>query len=80
MMLAEIKPRVKQVAVEVFDGVESYDLDHDIDVTALELFSDWKAAKGDRFGAGSPNPYIPRSQRQYDGDNHFEYCEPFAWR
>ena len=28
-------------------------------------------------GAGSPYPAVPLSQRQYDGENPFEACEPW---
>ena len=29
----------------------------------------------DRFGGGTPYPSIPNSQRVYDGNNWFEFCE-----
>jgi hypothetical protein len=41
----------------------------------LEIFSCWRFQQSDRYGAGTAAPYIPTSQRQYDGDNHFDYCE-----
>lgn len=28
-------------------------------------------------GAGTPHPEVPTSQRQYDGENPFENCEPW---
>ena len=28
-------------------------------------------------GAGTPYPEVPLSQRQYDGENPFENCEPW---
>lgn len=49
--------------------------EEEFDQTAWELFSNWKQHYGDRFGVGNPFPEIPASQRQYDGDNQFDYCE-----
>lgn len=46
----------------------------------LDLYTCWKEQSGNRFGCGSSAPSIPRSQRQYDGDNSFEFCEPLAVR
>ena len=28
-------------------------------------------------GGGTPYPEVPYSQRQYDGENPFEFCEPW---
>ena len=41
------------------------------------LFSCWKE-NALFHGGGSPVPGIPHSQRQYDGDNHFEFCEVWS--
>lgn len=46
----------------------------------LELYTCWKEQTAGRHGGGSPAPVVPRSQRQYDGENSFEYCEQFAIR
>jgi len=47
------------------------------DFESLEGYRWWKEQQSKRFGAGTPAPNIPRSQRQFDGDNWYEYCEPF---
>ena len=52
----------------------------EFDQAAWEMLSNWKQRHGDRFGAGTPIPEIPQSQRQYDGDNHFDYCEVLVLR
>jgi hypothetical protein len=39
---------------------------------ALELYRFWKEQTPRRHGAGTPAPSVPRSQRQYDGDNGFD--------
>ena len=54
--------------------------EHDFDVTAWELLCSWRQQHGDRLGAGTSSPAIPQSQRQYDGDNHFDYCEVLVLR
>lgn len=46
----------------------------------LNGYTNWKEQSGNRFGCGSPAPSIPRSQRQYDGENSFEFCEQLAVR
>lgn len=46
----------------------------------LDLYTCWKEQSDNRFGCGSPAPSIPSSQRQYDGENSFEFCEQFAVR
>ncbi len=50
-------------------------VEQELELIAWELFCDWKQQYGSRFGAGTSSPEIPLSQRQYDGDNHFDYCE-----
>ena len=52
----------------------------DSELEELELYACWKEQTSSRYGGGSPAPFVPRSQRQYDGDNSFEFCEPFAVR
>lgn len=46
----------------------------------LELYTCWKEQTAGRHGGGSPAPFVPHSQRQYDGENSFEYCEQLAVR
>jgi len=46
----------------------------------LELYTCWKEQTASRYGGGSPAPFVPRSQRQYDGENSFEFCEQLAVR
>jgi hypothetical protein len=41
----------------------------------LAIYNCWKEQAKNRFGAGTPAPYIPRSQRQYEGDNLVDFCE-----
>lgn len=48
------------------------------DELAWDAYSCWKEQLSDRFGGGNSAPPVPHSQRQYDGDNHFEYCEIWA--
>ena len=85
MLLAEIKSRSIRSAFEtqnecvsklVYEGV----IDPTFDFESWDLFSCWKQQQADRFGGGTPAPTIPRSQRQYDGDNFEDYCEPFTVR
>ncbi|MEZ6081228.1 MAG: hypothetical protein R3C56_37835 [Pirellulaceae bacterium] len=45
------------------------------DFETWEIYRCWKEQQSDRYGAGTPAPSIPRSQRQFDGDNWFDYCE-----
>ena len=49
--------------------------DSEFDADLWEIYGCWKQQQFDRFGAGTSAPNIPRSQRQYDGDNCFDYCE-----
>lgn len=46
----------------------------------LELYTCWKKQTNGRYGGGSPAPLVPRSQRLYDGENSFEFCEQFPVR
>lgn len=46
----------------------------------LELYTCWKEQTASRYGGGSPAPFVSRSQRQYDGENSFEFCEQFSTR
>ncbi len=81
MMLAEIKPRSVEPVSYMSDS--TYDqalIDQDLDLASWKLISNWKEHQSDRYGAGSPAPAIPRSQRQYDGDNCFDYCEVLICR
>lgn len=48
------------------------------DDLAWDVYSCWKEQLSGRFGGGTPAPAVPRSQRQYDGDNCFEYCETWS--
>ena len=48
------------------------------DRETLEIFGCWKQQLADRYGAGSHAPSVPESQRAYDGDNWFEFCEPWV--
>ena len=41
------------------------------DVLAWDIYNCWKEQLSDRFGGGTRAPSIPRSQRQYDGDDYF---------
>ena len=80
MMLAEIKPRQRFESPAESEVIESTpsgcDLDvADFDFLSWEVYSCWKQQHANRFGAGTSAPSIPRSQRQYDGDNHFDFCE-----
>ena len=50
------------------------------DELAWDIYSCWKEQMFDRFGCGSRAPSIPRSQRQYEGDNSFDYCEVIVLR
>ncbi len=50
------------------------------DFEAWETFRNWKRQQKIRFGNGNSAPDIPRSQRQYDGDNSFDYCEVLVLR
>ena len=45
------------------------------DSPSWEVYDSWKEQTADRFGGGSPAPSVPFSQRQYDGENHLEFCE-----
>lgn len=45
---------------------------------SLDVIASFRFQNQDRFGGGTPYPAIPESQRAYDGDNLFEYCE--SWR
>ncbi len=48
------------------------------DEESWEVLRCWKAQGSHRHGGGSPAPGIPFSQRQYDGDNWLDYCEPWV--
>lgn len=57
------------------DLVQTVDLDQaysERDFETLEIYRCWKEQSFVRHGAGSPAPSIPRSQRQYDGENWSE--------
>ena len=80
MLLAELAPGALEIFVEseLTDSLSTGDTSVDFD--SWDLLSCWKQQQADRFGGGTPAPGIPRSQRQYDGDNFYEYCEPLAIR
>ena len=85
MLLAEIKPRSCRIELEgEFQGASNLVFEQAVDPTfdfeSWDLLSCWKQQQADRFGGGTPAPTIPRSQRQYDGDNFEDYCEPFTIR
>ena len=46
----------------------------------LNRYANWKEGNTGQFGCGSPAPCIPLSQRQYDGENSFEFCEQMLVR
>ena len=80
MLLAEIKPRSKRPEFDQENQVMSnHDLELAVDPTfdfeSWDLLSCWKEQQSDRFGGGNAAPTIPHSQRQYDGENYFEFCE-----
>ena len=85
MLLAEIKPRSSSRENEQENRVMSnHDLELVVDPTfdfeSWDLLSCWKEQQSDRFGGGNAAPTIPHSQRQYDGENSFEFCEQLAVR
>lgn len=82
MRLAEIKPRRTENSLhrDRTPAVEQVLSDPNFDFTSWDIFGNWKERTGNHFGAGSPSPSIPRSERQYDGDNYFEYCEVLSTR
>ena len=85
MLLAEIKPRSSRLGNDQETQVISnHELELVVDPTfdfeSWDLFSCWKQQQADRFGGGNAAPVIPRSQRQYDGENSFEFCEQLAVR
>ena len=48
----------------------------DAERDSLEHLRNWKENQPiGRYGAGTPAPTIPNSQRAYDGDNWHDYCE-----
>ena len=48
----------------------------DAERDSLEFLRNWKEHQPiGRYGAGTPVPTIPNSQRAYDGDNWHDYCE-----
>ncbi len=63
----------------IFGGlVQTVDADQacsDSDFETLEIYRNWKEQGFARHGAGTRAPSMPRSQRQFDGDNWHEYCE-----
>lgn len=85
MMLAELTPATllgnsEDVLVNVFrpqPGSDEFvsEIEKDVDCASWEIFSCWKEQLNDQFGGGTPTPLIPTSQRQYDGENPFEFCE-----
>ena len=48
------------------------------DHVAWDIYGNWKEMPSACDGCGTPAPSIPRSQRQYDGDNPFDNCEVWA--
>lgn len=81
MRLPEIKPRRYRDDSTAMPDVElSNDAEADLDYDSWDLFSCWKEQQGDRIGGGNDAPAIPHSQRAYDGDNHFDYCEVLVLR
>jgi hypothetical protein len=73
------RPRFDQPAVASSPEAECH-ADPTLDFESWDLFSCWKEQQKDRFGGGNSAPAIPRSQRQYDGDNCFDYCEVLVLR
>ena len=59
-------------------ALDNLALERDFDASSWDAFRHWKEQFGERFGAGTRAPAIPRSQRQYDGENHFEFCEVYV--
>lgn len=51
--------------------------DCDSDRETWEIYRCWKEQQANRFGAGTPAPSTPPSQRQFDGDNWLDQCEPW---
>jgi hypothetical protein len=85
MLLAEITPRSSRPENDQENqGISNHELAHAVDPTfdfeSWELLSCWKQQQADRFGGGNNAPEIPCSQRQYDGENSFEFCEQLAVR
>ena len=82
MRLAEIKPRQTENSLHrsCSPPVDQVLSDPNFDFVSWDIFGNWKERNGNQFGAGSPSPSIPRSERQYDGDNYFEYCEVLSTR
>ena len=80
MLLAQIKPRSSRHGNDQENqGMSHHKLEQPIDPTfdfeSWDLLSCWKEQQSDRFGGGNAAPTIPHSQRQYDGENYFEFCE-----
>lgn len=80
MLLAEIKPRSNRAELEPeIDAASNCGFEQSVDPTfdfeSWDLLSCWKQQQADRFGGGNTHPAIPRSQRQYDGDNFLDSCE-----
>ena len=85
MLLAEIKPRSNRSEFTPENqGVSNHELELAVDPTfdfdSWDLLSCWKEQQSDRFGGGNAAPAIPHSQRQYDGENYFEFCEHLTVR
>ena len=85
MLLAEIKPRSSRRENEQETQVmPNHELELAVDPTfdfeSWDLFGCWKQQQADRFGGGNAAPAIPLSQRQYDGENYFEFCEHLTVR
>jgi len=82
MLLPEIKCRKRfdksAVSESLPEAVRFSDPSFDID--SWELFGWWKEKQVDCFGGGNSAPAIPHSQRQYDGENQFDYCEVLVLR
>ena len=76
MLLPAIKSRPSfDRPVEINSTEAECYADPTIDFESWELFSCWKEQQKDRVGGGNSAPAIPHSQRQYDGENCFDYCE-----
>jgi len=82
MRLPKIKQRRKSEPKQSHQQESSngFEAQVRIDLESWELFRPWNEHEKARYGGGTPAPAIPRSQRRYDGDNSFDYCEVLVLR
>ena len=82
MLLPEIKPRKRSYQPAESNTLSQPEsvIDSEFDFDSWNLFGCWKEPQKDRFGGGNSAPAVPFSQRQYDGDNQFDYCEVMVVR